>query len=186
MLEHDFLLIAVSADKGADEFFKKFKREIDLATKGKALVMKASLPDDGAIMVQIYPKSEVFTQLTLETMPALVAHITQNADTSSLVTKNELYIDDLATLLRANMHFTEQNICGKCYPCRLGGPLIDQLLASYQTDAPVNVTQIVNQLQDVGISMKSASMCAIGIFGADPLLFAMEKWPTYFSTHQGA
>jgi NADH-ubiquinone oxidoreductase-F iron-sulfur binding region len=179
MNENEYVLVSVSAHKGADEVFKKLKKEIDALAKGKVLVMRSVLNDDNNVMVQIYPFAKVFPSLNLEQTDAVCSYLF-SSDTSVQQSPDAQYVSDLATLLRANMAAMEPTICGKCYPCRLGGPLIDTLLQHYQSLQPFDKQQVTKQLCDAGTTMKSASMCAIGMFGANPLLFALEKWPTYF------
>ncbi|NIZ41006.1 NADH-ubiquinone oxidoreductase-F iron-sulfur binding region domain-containing protein [Entomospira entomophila] len=183
MNEDSFYLITVSSHKNADEFFKKFKREVDQAAKGKACVMRAQLPDNDSIMVQIYPHHLVYHNLSVDHTTAIVTSLFGDAPLE-LINHPDAYIDNLATLLHMNMQVTESNICGKCSPCRIGGPLIADLLMQYNnTQASTDTTTAIErnqQLLDVGYTMKNASMCAIGMFGADPLLFAMDKWHQYF------
>ncbi|NIZ46519.1 NADH-ubiquinone oxidoreductase-F iron-sulfur binding region domain-containing protein [Entomospira nematocerorum] len=182
MSEDIFYLITVSSHKNADDFFKKLKREIDQAAKGKACVMRAQLPDNDNIMVQIYPKNLVYHNLSIDHTTAIVASLFEGSPLE-LANHQDAYIHDLATLLHMNMQVTELNICGKCSPCRIGGPLIADLLLRYinpERTEDTSIQETSQQLSDVGYTMKNASMCAVGMFGADPLLFAIEKWPQYF------
>jgi NADH-ubiquinone oxidoreductase-F iron-sulfur binding region len=184
MKDKEFFLIAVSSHKQADDFFKKFKLELDKQLKGKAFVMRAPLIDEGDTMLQVYPHDIVYSKVTPEDIADLVQSLVDRKPLERLEPTKSHYVADLASLLRLNMQATELNICGKCSPCRIGGPLITELLARYE-DSSFDKLATKNQLLDVGITMKNASMCAIGMFGADPVLFALEKWPNYFIQKQG-
>jgi len=76
------------------------------------------------------------------------------------------------------MSSTEEKICGECSPCRLGGPGIKEFLKLF-TNHNV-VMGHLRQAGNVGRAMKQASMCSIGMFGADSLLFALEHFTAAF------
>lgn len=179
MRVNDPILVAVSNHQIADDFFKKLKQSVNPLINKHLLLMRALLPDNNKIMMQTYPELYVFDNLSVNDIPEVVASLLEHKE--SLLSQNKkLFLGDLSYFLRANVKSTELNICGKCYPCRLGGPLINELLEHYQEKSSINFSVIKENLINIGITMKNASMCAVGLFGADPLLFAIKEWPDYF------
>lgn len=173
-MESQHYVLSVNQAEGSDDFLKKLKMATESSLKGLTTVIKVG-GNSSALTVQVYPLGWVLSNVTLESIPLIVAAlVAQNpAGLESLMCADAPYEGNLARLLRANMTQTELKICGKCCPCRLGGPRIGQVLEGLAEGSLPFTPAVAEQLQEVGFAMKNASMCMVGMFGADPLLFCL-------------
>lgn len=172
----DFYFLSVSAgkdadDKAADDFLKKLK----LAFNGHALAKNvfpmrsvAGVQQQG-IVVQVFPSGLTYQNANPNIIPSILADLEKQAS-GQAVNQHEL----IQTLLD-NLAYTRERICGKCCPCRLGGPELIRLLQKIQQQDK-DQQALKFTLQEVGFAMQQASMCAIGMFGADPVLFALKNF----------
>ena len=85
---------------------------------------------------------------------------------------------DMVELARHFMAFTADESCGKCTPCRIGSVRGREILERIR--AGRGETQDLTLLADLGDTMKTASLCALGGRAPYPVLTAMEHFPEEF------
>jgi formate dehydrogenase iron-sulfur subunit len=85
---------------------------------------------------------------------------------------------DMVELARHFMAFTADESCGKCTPCRIGSVRGRELLELVQSGRATQ--DDLTLLADLGETMKTASLCALGGRAPYPVLTAMEHFPPEF------
>ncbi len=85
---------------------------------------------------------------------------------------------DMVELSRHFMAFTADESCGKCTPCRIGSVRAREILETIQ-DGLGSPEDLV-LLTDLGETMKTASLCALGGRAPYPVLTALEHFPAEF------
>ncbi|MCK5944141.1 MAG: formate dehydrogenase [Planctomycetes bacterium] len=85
---------------------------------------------------------------------------------------------DMSRMARYAMEFCAIESCGKCTPCRIGSTrgveVIDRLVAGQDRPKQQQL------LRDLCVTMKDASLCAMGGLTPLPVLSALEHWPEDF------
>ena len=91
-----------------------------------------------------------------------------------------VYDDDtsMVDLARHFMAFTADESCGKCTPCRVGSVRGREILERIQMGQ--GTSEDLMLLSDLGETMKSASLCALGGRAPYPVLTAIEHFPEEF------
>ena len=79
---------------------------------------------------------------------------------------------DMLELARHFMAFTADESCGKCTPCRIGSVRAREILE--QVQAGLGRPGDLDLLADLGETMKTASLCALGQRAPYPVLTAIE------------
>ncbi len=85
---------------------------------------------------------------------------------------------DMVELARHFMAFTADESCGKCTPCRIGSVRGREILERIQ--AGEETVEAVELLKDLGETMKTTSLCALGGRAPYPMLTAIEHFPNEF------
>ena len=85
---------------------------------------------------------------------------------------------DMVDLTRHLMAFTADESCGKCTPCRIGSIRGRELLELVQSGRAK--AEDLALLADLGETMKTASLCALGGRAPYPVLTAIEHFPDEF------
>ncbi|MDP1948896.1 MAG: NADH-ubiquinone oxidoreductase-F iron-sulfur binding region domain-containing protein [Nitrospirota bacterium] len=85
---------------------------------------------------------------------------------------------DMVDLARHFMAFTADESCGKCTPCRVGSVRGREILERIQSGQ--GTSEDLMLLSDLGETMKSASLCALGGRAPYPVLTAIEHFPEEF------
>lgn len=85
---------------------------------------------------------------------------------------------DMVALARHFMAFTADESCGKCTPCRIGSIRGREILDLVQSGC--GKADDLALLADLGETMKTASLCALGGRAAYPVLTAIEHFPDEF------
>lgn len=85
---------------------------------------------------------------------------------------------DMVELARHFMAFTADESCGKCTPCRIGSVRGREILELVQAGG-ASVEDLA-LLSDLGETMKTASLCALGGRAPYPVLTAIEHFPNEF------
>lgn len=85
---------------------------------------------------------------------------------------------DLVELARHFMAFTADESCGKCTPCRIGSVRGREILERIRDGA--GKAEDLMLLEDLGETMKVASLCALGGRAPYPVLTAIEHFPEEF------
>ncbi len=85
---------------------------------------------------------------------------------------------DMVELSRHFMAFTADESCGKCTPCRIGSLRALEILEQVQSGR--GKSSDLALLADLGETMKTASLCALGGRAPYPVLTAIEHFPDEF------
>lgn len=85
---------------------------------------------------------------------------------------------DMVDLARHFMAFTANESCGKCTPCRIGSVRGREILERIQAGG--GTSDDLALLEDLGETMKLASLCALGGRAPYPVLTALEHFPVEF------
>jgi formate dehydrogenase iron-sulfur subunit len=85
---------------------------------------------------------------------------------------------DMVELARHFMAFTADESCGKCTPCRVGSVRGREILERIQRGQGTAEDLVL--LSDLGETMKTASLCALGGRAPYPVLTAIEHFPGEF------
>jgi NADH-quinone oxidoreductase subunit F len=85
---------------------------------------------------------------------------------------------DMKDVLLRLAHFFSEESCGKCYPCQLGTQRQVEILQRIARGKTLPGDS--QRLQDVGWTMKDASLCGLGQTAASAVLSAMNLWPNLF------
>jgi hypothetical protein len=184
------LLVAFYPGAGPDNdaLFKKLKMQADKIAEQPVFTIKAKNPalNNSRPLIMCYPPGGLYALTDAEQIPALIETFKSGAQVP-----DDLVYDDndsstahsingsLFRMLADNMADTEERICGKCCPCRLGGPRIHDLLILF--DKGEALLAHISLLDATGTAMKQASLCAVGMFGADALLFALKHFTSVFT-----
>ncbi|MBN2658846.1 MAG: NAD(P)H-dependent oxidoreductase subunit E [Spirochaetales bacterium] len=74
--------------------------------------------------------------------------------------------------------FFNHESCGKCYPCRMGTRLNHEIISRIRKEGARNGD--LEKLQDIGMTMKDASLCGLGQTAATAVLSAISLEPDLF------
>jgi formate dehydrogenase iron-sulfur subunit len=91
---------------------------------------------------------------------------------------------NMVELARHFMAFTADESCGKCTPCRVGSVRGREILERIQSGQGTAEDLIL--LSDLGETMKTASLCALGGRAPYPVLTAIEHFPNEFRSKLSA
>ena len=72
------------------------------------------------------------------------------------------------------LDFTVEESCGKCAPCRVGGRKLYNIFDKISNGQ--GVTEHLDQIEEIGLTMKRASLCGLGQTAPNPALSMI----TYF------
>ncbi|MBI9099911.1 MAG: SLBB domain-containing protein, partial [Spirochaetaceae bacterium] len=75
--------------------------------------------------------------------------------------------------------FFNHESCGKCYPCQLGSRLQHDIISRIRVSGPMAGDR--NKLEDIGLTMKEASLCGLGQTASSAVLSALALWPEKFT-----
>ena len=87
---------------------------------------------------------------------------------------------EMVDLARHFMAFTAHESCGKCTPCRIGSVRGVEILERIQVGRGTADDLLL--LEDLGETMKVASLCALGGRAPYPVLTAIEHFPAEFQS----
>jgi NADH-quinone oxidoreductase subunit F len=90
---------------------------------------------------------------------------------------------DMVEIARQAMEFFAEESCGKCFPCRIGTQRLTERLAGEA--GPKDVNAWIDEVTDVGTTMKAVSACGLGI--AAPLITdsLLKYFPERVAAHVG-
>jgi NADH-quinone oxidoreductase subunit F len=86
---------------------------------------------------------------------------------------------DIRNVLVDITNFFNHESCGKCYPCQLGTRKQKEIMDRINVDGPLSGD--FSRLEDVGLTMKDASLCGLGQTASTAVLSAMKIWPELFT-----
>ena len=90
---------------------------------------------------------------------------------------------DIRDVLVDITNFFNHESCGKCYPCQLGTRKQQEIIAQIRTNGPKKGDY--SRLEDLGLTMKDASLCGLGQAASSAVLSAMKIWPELFRNLEG-
>ena len=79
------------------------------------------------------------------------------------------------------LEFTVDESCGKCAPCRIGTKRMYEILTKI-TDGTGTLDDL-QALEDVAVSLKNGSLCALGQTAANPILSTMKHFRDEYVEH---
>ena len=79
------------------------------------------------------------------------------------------------------LEFTVDESCGKCAPCRIGTKRMQEILTRI-TDGTGTLDDL-QALEDVAVSLKNGSLCALGQTAANPILSTMKHFRDEYVEH---
>ncbi len=85
---------------------------------------------------------------------------------------------DILKLLRNYAEFFKKESCGICTPCRAGNVLLERKLEKIANGMAQE--KDLEELKHWSSVMKASSRCGLGKTAPNPVLFALEKFPSYF------
>lgn len=91
---------------------------------------------------------------------------------------------DMMAVAHAAMEFFAEESCGKCFPCRIGTQrLTERLAGGGQGQGPTDLTEWIDEVTDIGQTMKATSACGLGM--AAPLITEslMRYFPRLVAEH---
>jgi len=91
---------------------------------------------------------------------------------------------DMMAVSHAAMEFFAEESCGKCFPCRIGTRrLTERLAGGGQGQGPRDLTEWIDEVADIGQTMKATSACGLGM--AAPLITEslMRYFPELVAEH---
>ncbi|MDA3939712.1 MAG: NAD(P)H-dependent oxidoreductase subunit E [Spirochaetia bacterium] len=89
---------------------------------------------------------------------------------------------DVREILVDITNFFNHESCGKCYPCQLGTRKQQEIIGRINKTGPK--TGDFNRLEDVGLTMKDASLCGLGQTASSAVLSALTIWPELFKNQE--
>ncbi len=79
------------------------------------------------------------------------------------------------------LEFTVDESCGKCSPCRIGTKRMYELLTKI-TDG-TGTLQDIDSLEEIALSLKNGSLCALGQTAANPILSTLKHFREEYVEH---
>ncbi|MBB6478947.1 NAD(P)H-dependent oxidoreductase subunit E [Spirochaeta isovalerica] len=84
----------------------------------------------------------------------------------------------ILSLLEDITSFFNHESCGKCYPCRLGTGIQKEIISRIHKNGPEKGD--LEKLEDIGMTMKDASLCGLGQTASTAVLSAIALKPELF------
>ena len=86
--------------------------------------------------------------------------------------------DCMVSIAKYYLHFSEEESCGRCTPCRIGTRRISEIL-NMITDGRGQMEHI-DELKRICYTMKDTALCALGQSAPNPVLSTMDNfWDEY-------
>ncbi|MDA3809339.1 MAG: NAD(P)H-dependent oxidoreductase subunit E [Spirochaetaceae bacterium] len=85
---------------------------------------------------------------------------------------------EIPHLLHDITSFFNHESCGKCYPCQLGSRKQHEIITRIRKSGPREGD--LTRLEDIGLTMKDASLCGLGQTASTAVLSALKLWPELF------
>ncbi len=87
----------------------------------------------------------------------------------------------MVDLARHYMHFTQEESCGKCVPCRVGTRQMHDILVRITRGE--GEEEDLARLKDLGNSISVASLCGLGQSAPNPVLSTLRHFPEEYVEH---
>ncbi len=92
--------------------------------------------------------------------------------------------DCVVDVAKFYMEFCVDESCGKCSPCRIGTRQMYAILNKISRGS--GEPEDIQKLKDIGMAMKSASLCALGQSAPNPTLSTIDKFEQEYLDHINA
>lgn len=157
-------------------FGMTFQELIDLAggtTPGHQI--KAILPSGGSGPIVPWNDEVAATRLTYEDMPKIGTIL----GSASVIVMDDTV--DITWVAAKVTQFFQHESCGKCTPCREGTYWLDKTLDRIMAGLgkPSDIDLILN----VARNMQGTTLCALGEFAANPIIYTIKNFPDDFMAH---
>jgi len=87
----------------------------------------------------------------------------------------------MVDIARYFLHFTQEESCGKCVPCRVGTRQMHEMLSRI-ADGKGEAGDI-ERLEDLAFAVKSGSLCGLGQTAPNPVLTTLRYFRDEYETH---
>lgn len=136
---------------------------------------KAMLPSGGSGPIVPLTDEVLDTPMSYEDTPKIDTII----GSASIIIMDESV--DMTWVASKVTKFFKHESCGKCTPCREGTYWLDKVIDRIMDGrgAPEDVKRIA----DVAANMQGTSLCALGDFAANPIIYTIKHFPDDFAQH---
>ncbi len=136
---------------------------------------KAILPSGGSGPIVRATDEVLDTKLTYEDMQKIGTIL----GSASVIVMDDTV--DITWVASKAIKFFKHESCGKCTPCREGtywlDKVVDRILAGEGTPDDVKL------IDNVAKNMAGVTLCALGDFAANPIIFTIKNFPEDFNQH---
>lgn len=137
--------------------------------------IKAILPSGGSGPIVPATDQVLDTPLTYEDMVKIGTIL----GSASIIVMDETV--DITWVASKITKFFKHESCGKCTPCREGTYWLDKVLDRIL--AGKGTPQDVELIDNVAKNMQGATLCALGDFAANPIIYTIKNFPDDFKKH---
>ena len=136
---------------------------------------KAMLPSGGSGPIVPLTDEALDTPMSYEDTPKIDTII----GSASIIIMDESV--DMTWVASKVTKFFKHESCGKCTPCREGTYWLDKVIDRIMDGrgAPEDVKRIA----DVAANMQGTTLCALGDFAANPIIYTIKHFPDDFAQH---
>lgn len=138
-------------------------------------VCKAILPSGGSGPCVPATDEVLDTPLTYEDMQTVGTIL----GSASIIVMDET-VDMTWVASKVTKFFTHES-CGKCTPCREGTYWLDKVIDRIMAGG--GKPEDVDLIKNVAKNMQGMTLCALGDFAANPIIYTIERFPDDFKQH---
>lgn len=137
--------------------------------------IKAILPSGGSGPIVPATDEVLDTKLTYEDLPKIGTIL----GSASIIVMDETV--DMTWVASKITKFFKHESCGKCTPCREGTYWLDKVLDHIM--AGEGKPSDVDLIASVARNMQGTTLCALGDFAANPIIYTIKNFPDDFKQH---
>ena len=89
--------------------------------------------------------------------------------------------DCIVDVAKFYLNFTVDESCGKCFPCRIGGKSLYNILEKITLGN--GTPEDIDQLKQISLAMQKGSLCALGQTAPNPVLSTLRYFPEEYEAH---
>ncbi len=136
---------------------------------------KAMLPSGGSGPIVPLTDEVLDTPMSYEDTPKIDTII----GSASIIVMDESV--DMTWVASKVTKFFEHESCGKCTPCREGTYWLDKVIDRIMDGR--GTEEDVKRIADVAENMQGTTLCALGDFAANPIIYTIKHFPDDFAQH---
>jgi len=136
---------------------------------------KAMLPSGGSGPIVPLTDEVLDTPMSYEDTPKIDTII----GSASIIVMDESV--DMTWVASKVTKFFEHESCGKCTPCREGTYWLDKVIDRIMDGR--GTEDDVKRIADVAENMQGTTLCALGDFAANPIIYTIKHFPDDFAQH---